>query len=162
MPVSDDEASGGGGGGDDGGSNTGLIIVLAVLGVLVVFGGAFALSSVLVPFCMGAIAGGIVSGQVPAGGRAGDPAQSWLNPTSLVTGVLGIVLAAYLASVYLVWEARRADDAELVEYFRRRAVVSAVAAGAVGAEERSGPNATSRMIAAQPSGWAVSQYPAPP
>lgn len=93
-----------------------------------VFGGAFALSSVLVPFCMGAIAGGIASGQVPAGGKAGDPVHSWLNPTSLVTGVLGVVAAAYLASVYLVWEARRADDAGLVEYFRRRAVVSAVVA----------------------------------
>jgi cytochrome d ubiquinol oxidase subunit II len=42
--------------------------------------------------------------------------------------VLGVVVAAYLASVYLVWEARRADDAQLVEYFRRRAVVSAVVA----------------------------------
>jgi cytochrome bd ubiquinol oxidase subunit II len=93
-----------------------------------IFGGAFAISSVLVPFCMGAIAGGIVSGQVPAGGKAGDPVQSWLNPTSLVTGALGIVVAAYLAAVYLVWEARRADDAELVEYFRRRAMAAAVVA----------------------------------
>jgi cytochrome d ubiquinol oxidase subunit II len=92
-----------------------------------VFGGAFALSSVLVPFCMGAIAGGIASGQVPAGGEAGDPVQSWLNPTSLVTGALGVVLAAYLASVYLVWEARR-GEAGLVEYFRRRAVATAVVA----------------------------------
>ena len=93
-----------------------------------VFGGAFALSSVLVPFCMGAIAGGIASGQVPAGGKAGDPVQSWLNPTSIVTGLLGVVVAAYLASVYLASEARREHDAELVEYFRRRAVVAAVVA----------------------------------
>jgi cytochrome d ubiquinol oxidase subunit II len=93
-----------------------------------IFGGAFALSSVLVPFCMGAIAGGIASGQVPAGGKAGDPVQSWLNPTSVVTGVLGVALAAYLASVYLVWEARRGDPG-LVEYFRRRAVAAAAVAG---------------------------------
>ncbi|HET7196632.1 MAG TPA: cytochrome d ubiquinol oxidase subunit II [Nocardioides sp.] len=52
------------------------------------FGGAFAMSSVLVPFCLGAVAGGIASGRVPAGGRAGDPVESWLNPLSLVTGVL--------------------------------------------------------------------------
>ena len=98
-----------------------------------VFGGAFALSSVLVPFCFGAIAGGIASGQVPAGGTAGDPVDSWLNPTSLVTGVLAVVLAAYLAAVYLVWDARRAGETGMAEYFRRRAVVTAVVAAVVAA-----------------------------
>jgi cytochrome d ubiquinol oxidase subunit II len=98
-----------------------------------VFGGGFALSSVLVPFCMGAIAGGIASGQVPSGGRAGDPVESWLNPTSLVTGVLAVVLAAYLASVYLVSEARRGGDEVLAAYFRRRAVLAACASGVLAA-----------------------------
>ncbi len=37
------------------------------------FGAAFAVSSILVPYCFGAVAGGIASGRVPAGGRAGDP-----------------------------------------------------------------------------------------
>ena len=96
-----------------------------------VFGGAFALSSVLVPFCMGAIAGGIASGHVPSGGKAGDPVDSWLNPTSVVTGVLGVVVAAYLAAVYLVWDARHFRQFSMAEYFRRRAVVSAVAAAVV-------------------------------
>ena len=98
-----------------------------------IFGGAFALSSVLVPFCFGAIAGGIASGQVPAGGKAGDPVDSWLNATSVVTGMLAIVVAAYLAAVYLVWNARRAGEAEMAEYFRRRAVVTAVVAAVVAA-----------------------------
>ena len=93
-----------------------------------IFGGGFAISSVLVPFCMGAIAGGIASGQVPSGGRAGDPVHSWLNPTSLVTGVLAVAVAAYLAAVYLVWDARRAGETAMVEYFRRRAVLAAVVA----------------------------------
>ncbi|QWZ08713.1 cytochrome d ubiquinol oxidase subunit II [Nocardioides panacis] len=93
-----------------------------------VFGGGFAISSVLVPFCMGAIAGGIASGQVPSGGRAGDPVHSWLNATSVVTGVLAVAVAAYVAAVYLVWDARRAGDATLVVYFRRRAVLAAVVA----------------------------------
>src|SRR3954470_4714746 len=79
-----------------------------------IFGGGFALSSVLVPFCMGAGAGGIASGQVPSGGKAGDPVDSWLNPTSLVTGVLAIAAAAYLSAVYLVWDARKADETTLV------------------------------------------------
>jgi cytochrome d ubiquinol oxidase subunit II len=97
------------------------------------FGGAFALSSVLVPFCMGAIAGGIASGQVPAGGRAGDPVDSWLNAVSLLTGLLAVVLAAYLAAVFLVWDTRRAGETELAEYFRRRAVLTALVAAAVAA-----------------------------
>ncbi|MEV6905129.1 cytochrome d ubiquinol oxidase subunit II, partial [Amycolatopsis sp. NPDC051372] len=96
-----------------------------------IFGGLFALSSVLVPFCFGAIAGGIASGRVPAGGKTGDPVGSWLNPTSLVTGGLAVVLAAYLAAVYLVWDARRAGDSGLAGYFRRRAVVSALVAAVV-------------------------------
>ena len=91
-----------------------------------IFGAAFAASSVLVPFFLGTVAGGIASGRVPAGGVAGDWATSWLNPTSLVTGVLAVVAVAYLAAVYLVWEARRDDDPELAEYFRRRALLSAV------------------------------------
>jgi cytochrome bd ubiquinol oxidase subunit II len=81
-----------------------------------------------VPFCMGAIAGGIASGQVPSGGRAGDPVHSWLNPTSLVTGVLAVAVAAYVAAVYLVWDARRSGKTAMVEYFRRRAVLAAVVA----------------------------------
>jgi cytochrome d ubiquinol oxidase subunit II len=97
------------------------------------FGAAFAASSVLVPYCMGTVAGGIASGRVPAGGVAGDPVDSWVNPTSIVTGVLAVAAVAYLAAVYLVWEARRDDDLELTEYFRRRAIVSAVAVAVVGA-----------------------------
>jgi cytochrome d ubiquinol oxidase subunit II len=93
-----------------------------------IFGGGFALSSVVVPFCLGAVAGGIASGQVPSGGESGDPVKSWLNLTSVVTGVLAVVVAADLAAIYLVWSARRLDDGAMVEYFRRRAVLAAVAA----------------------------------
>lgn len=96
-----------------------------------VFGGAFALSSVLVPFCFGAVAGGIAAGKVPAGGRAGDPVDSWLNPVSIAVGVLAVALAAYLAAVYLVRDARHGEDPAMVGYFRRRAVVAAVVAGLV-------------------------------
>ena len=85
------------------------------------FGAAFALSSVLVPYCFGAVAGAIASGRVPAGGEAGDPWDSWVNPTSVLGGVLAVVVVAYLAAVYLVWDARRLGDQTMVEYFRRRA-----------------------------------------
>jgi cytochrome d ubiquinol oxidase subunit II len=93
------------------------------------FGAAFAFSSVLVPYCMGAIAGAIASGRVPAGGVAGDPWDSWVNPTSVLGGVLAVVVGAYLAAVYLVWDARRLDDPAMQEYFRRRAIGAAVVAG---------------------------------
>jgi cytochrome d ubiquinol oxidase subunit II len=95
------------------------------------FGAAFAASSVLVPFCMGAVAGAIASGRVPSGGIAGDPWDSWINPSSILGGVLAVTTVAYLAAVYLTLDARRLNDAEMVEYFRIRAIGAAVAAGVV-------------------------------
>ena len=85
------------------------------------------------PFCFGAVVGAIASGRVPTGGQAGDPWSSWINPTSILGGVLAVTMAAYLASVYLVWDARRLSDGGMVEYFRRRAVGAAVVAGVVAA-----------------------------
>ena len=93
------------------------------------FGAAFALSSVLVPYCLGAIAGAIASGRVPAGGVAGDPWDSWVNPTSVLGGVLAVMVVAYLGAVYLVWDSRRLGDQAMVTYFGRRAVAAAVGAG---------------------------------
>jgi cytochrome d ubiquinol oxidase subunit II len=93
------------------------------------FGAAFASSSLLVPFCMGAIAGAIASGRVPNGGRSDDPWASWLNPTSILGGVLAVSTCAFLAATYMVWDARRLDDHDMAEYFRRRAVVAAVVCG---------------------------------
>jgi cytochrome d ubiquinol oxidase subunit II len=96
------------------------------------FGAAFAASSVLVPYCMGAVVGGIASGRVPAGGKAGDPVDSWINPTSVFAGLLAVTAVAYLSAVYIVREARRDGDAEMTEYFRRRALISAVVVAVVG------------------------------
>ena len=93
------------------------------------FGAAFAISSVFVPYCMGAVAGAVASGRVPPGGEAGDPWTSWINPTSVLGGVLAVIVVAYLAAVYLVFDSRRLGDAQMVEYFRRRAIGAAVVAG---------------------------------
>ena len=95
------------------------------------FGAAFALSSVLVPYCMGAVAGAIASGRVPAGGKAGDPWSSWINATSIVGGILAVTVCAYLSAVYLTWDANRLSDEPMEDYFRRRAIVAAVVAGVV-------------------------------
>jgi cytochrome d ubiquinol oxidase subunit II len=95
------------------------------------FGAAFASSSVLVPFFMGTVAGAIASGRVPAGGVAGDTWDSWINPTSILGGILAVTVCAYLAAVYMVWDAKRFGDDEMVEYYRRRSVAVAVVAGVV-------------------------------
>ncbi len=96
-----------------------------------IFGGAFAIPSLIVPYCMGAVVGAVASGRVPAGGIAGDPVSSWINPTSVLGGILAVTVAAYLASVYLVVDAARVGQEGMVDYFRRRAVVIAVVAGLV-------------------------------
>jgi cytochrome d ubiquinol oxidase subunit II len=40
-------------------------------------------------------------------------------------------VCAYLAAVYLVWDSRRFEDDEMVEYFRRRAIVAGLVAGVI-------------------------------
>jgi cytochrome d ubiquinol oxidase subunit II len=96
-----------------------------------VYGAIFASSSVLVPYCMGAVAGAIASGRVPAGGEGGDWWSSWINPTSILGGVLAVVVCAYLAAVYLTRDASRVGEPDMVAYYRTRALAAAVAAGVV-------------------------------
>lgn len=91
---------------------------------------AFASSSVITPFCFGAVAGGIASGRVPTAGH-GDPVTSWLNPTSLLGGTLAVLTCGYLAAVFLTAEAHRAEEPDLQHWARRRAIGAAVAAGTV-------------------------------
>src|SRR5262249_8287066 len=95
------------------------------------FGVAFAISSVLVPFCFGAVAGAIASGRVPAGGVAGDRWSSWLSPTAILGGILAVTVCAYLSAVYMVWDAQRFGSADMVEYFRRRAIAAGIVSGVV-------------------------------
>ena len=42
----------------------------------------------LTPFFMGTVVGAVASGRVPVGNAEGDPVTSWLNPISLLIGVL--------------------------------------------------------------------------
>ena len=79
-----------------------------------VLGALFALSSVLIPFCLGAALGGVASGRVPVGNAAGDPCSSWLNPTSVLIGVLAVLTGAYLAAVFLAGDSQRAGQPDLV------------------------------------------------
>jgi len=91
----------------------------------------FALSSVLTPFALGAVAGAIAGGRVPVGNAAGDLVTSWLNPSSVMIGTLAVTTSTYLAAVYLAADARRLGEHGLERDFRLRGLWSGVAAGAL-------------------------------
>src|SRR5712691_2751355 len=91
----------------------------------------FALSSVLTPFSLGTAIGGIASGRVQVGNPGGSLFSSWLNPTSIMIGVLAVARAAYTAAVFLSGDAERRSDRDLAERFRLRALAAGVTAGAV-------------------------------
>jgi cytochrome bd ubiquinol oxidase subunit II len=85
---------------------------------------------VLIPFFLGAAVGGIASGRVVVGNAAGDLITSWLNPTSFAIGVVAILSGAYLAAVFLAGDAERAEQPDLVDAFRARALGAGVVTGA--------------------------------
>jgi cytochrome d ubiquinol oxidase subunit II len=91
----------------------------------------FSLSSILVPFALGAAVGGIATDRVPVGNAAGDPWSSWLNASSILIGLLAVVTSAYLAAVFLAADAARDRERELERDFRVRALGAGVVAGAV-------------------------------
>ena len=84
-----------------------------------VYGAAFAVSSVVTPFFLGAVAGGLATGRVAPGTKAS--ADAWSNGTSVIAGLLTVAATAFLGAVFLTADARRFDAADLVGYFRLRA-----------------------------------------
>jgi cytochrome bd ubiquinol oxidase subunit II len=93
-------------------------------------GAVFALSSLLVPFFLGAAVGGVAAERVPVGNSAGDEITSWLNGVSVLVGALAVVTGAHIAAVFLGADARRAGEEALVAKLRTRALGSGVVAGA--------------------------------
>ena len=91
----------------------------------------FALSSVLTPFALGTVIGAIATGRVPVGNARGDLVTSWLNPVSIMAGVLAVAFSGYLAAVYLAADARRLAERSLVRDFRIRGLAAGVVAGAL-------------------------------
>lgn len=94
-------------------------------------GATFAASSILTPFFLGTIAGGVASGRVPLGNATGDPLTSWFNPTSLLGGLLAVTATAYLAAVLVTRDAAAADPPALADYFRHRAIAMGIVVGAL-------------------------------
>lgn len=95
------------------------------------FGATFATSSVITPFLLGTVAGGIASGRVPLGNATGDLLGSWLNPTAFLGGTMAVVVCAYLSAVFLTADAHRLSTPHLVMTFRTRALTAAAVAGAL-------------------------------
>jgi cytochrome d ubiquinol oxidase subunit II len=93
-------------------------------------GATFALTSLLTPFFMGCVVGGIAAGNVQANATRSDSA-SWTSATSVLCGFVFVGACAYLAAVYLVREARQRQDADLQAYFMHRAQLAGAATGLV-------------------------------
>jgi cytochrome d ubiquinol oxidase subunit II len=91
----------------------------------------FALSSMLTPFALGTVVGALATGRVPLGNAQGNPVTSWLNPTSVLLGLLAIATSGYLAAVYLAADAHRDGQRALELDFRTRALRSGVVVGAM-------------------------------
>lgn len=85
-----------------------------------VYGAMFAVSSLLTPFFLGAVLGGIASGRVTVGTTAS--ADAWANGTSVLAGLLAIAATAFLGAVFLCSDARRFGAEDLIGYFRVRAL----------------------------------------
>jgi NADH:ubiquinone reductase (H+-translocating) len=90
---------------------------------------AFGISSVVTPFMLGAALGGIASGRVPPGNEQGSLWASWLNSTSIVVGIFGVLISAFIAATFLVADANRYYDDVMASYFRIRAFLIGLAAG---------------------------------
>jgi cytochrome d ubiquinol oxidase subunit II len=89
------------------------------------WGLVFSISSVLTPALLGICVGAIASGAVARAARLEGASfvarfiEPWANPFALALGALALALCAFLAAVYLTFEA--GDDIQLQDDFRRRA-----------------------------------------
>jgi cytochrome d ubiquinol oxidase subunit II len=91
-----------------------------------VWGRIFSTASIITPFLFGTAAAAVASGQVRvSGGRVQtDLLAGWTTPFALTIGALALTLCAVLAAVNLMIEAQNSNDVELVEAFRRRAMIA--------------------------------------
>lgn len=91
------------------------------------WGRTFAIASLLTPLLLGVCIGAVSAGRVtPVTGTTfmADYVMPWVSWFTLSVGLFTLALFAFLAAVYLTIEA---DEAELQEDFRRRALISGVA-----------------------------------
>jgi cytochrome bd ubiquinol oxidase subunit II len=93
----------------------------------------FSLASVVTPVLLGIIVGAIASDDVgtviaqPRGSFVDIYVLPWLTPWGIAIGALALALFAFLAAVYLTVEAENAQDLDLEDDFRLRALEAAAA-----------------------------------
>lgn len=88
----------------------------------------FSIASIITPILLGTTLGAIASGtiRVENGVVTSGFFNSWLAPFPFAVGFFALALFAFLAAVYLTVEA---EDRELQEDFRRRALIAGVVVG---------------------------------
>ncbi|HEX2312840.1 MAG TPA: cytochrome d ubiquinol oxidase subunit II [Thermomonospora sp.] len=96
----------------------GSAFVFAKAAPMAVYSWVFGVSSVLTPYCMGAVAAVIAT-----------DGSSWLSLAGLYGGLLTTGLCAYLAAVYLIWDARRLRAFDPSERFRAYALLMGTVVG---------------------------------
>jgi len=91
-----------------------------------IWGRVFSTASTITPFLFGAAAAAVASGQVrvEAGRVQTDLLAGWTTPFALTIGALALSLCAVLAAVNPIVEAQNSNEPELVEAFRRRAMIA--------------------------------------
>lgn len=91
-----------------------------------IWGRVFSTASTITPFLFGTAAAAVASGQVRVQGGSvqTDLLTGWTTPFALTIGALALSLCAVLAALNLIIEAQNSNDAELVEAFRRRALIA--------------------------------------
>jgi cytochrome d ubiquinol oxidase subunit II len=92
----------------------------------------FGISSLLAPFFFAAALGAIASGRVAVGEPNIPVWQACISPMSISFGLVSLAATAFIGASFLVADARRVGMQDMVDYFRRRAVVATVALIVVG------------------------------
>jgi cytochrome d ubiquinol oxidase subunit II len=92
----------------------------------------FRLSSFVTPFFLGVIAGSTVSGHINVSATTFPDAYifSWLNTFSVAVGLFTVILCGYMASVYLIGEAKNDEDRTRFVRKARLMNITAVVIGA--------------------------------
>ena len=87
-------------------------------------GVVFGISSLLAPFFFAAALGAIASGRVAASGPSIPVWQACFNPTSIAFGLVSLAATGFIGASFLVGDARRYSMPDMVDYFRRRALIA--------------------------------------
>jgi cytochrome bd ubiquinol oxidase subunit II len=89
----------------------------------------FGLASVVAPFALGTIAGGLAQAAVTAPPRGAQaPGIPWTGPFALAVGALAVATCVQLAAGFVALRCARSGQSAAAERFRRRALVSGAAA----------------------------------